>query len=662
MKRVLKSQTTELGFYTELVIRLLRDMAHCAGISTVSGLAADIKYVRTRANSEGLSFFTLKLPSLGRCLDEAMARGSYTSPPPYHKTVRVEEQDLEVPAFMQDYWRFIVRHWRTVESAEAEVLNPGFSKQYASAIRSIRQVSYLFYKLYMPYSDKQVRSSYERVISNDAELPDSPKQIYDKLDSIDDAYAYAETGPIHVRDKFRVARDLIHYIFRNVSVEDVKEALVPRHGAGALATREKPWEKYTFAHYYPSLDNVFSYADFFFVNHSHLCEHLEKLEGMQDADIHSRATVVPKDSRGPRIISMEPLELMFMQQALWRWLKRFLEREPPTAGKINFTSQDVNRDLCRSASITRRHVTLDLKDASDRVSVALVEALFPPRIAEMLLALRSKACIFPNRKSPIVLKKFAPMGSAICFPIEALIFWALSVAAVQPCLSLRNAAQAEVWVYGDDLVLPSGSQALVTTLFGAAGLVVNESKSCVGSFPFRESCGLDAILGEDVSPLRIKHRWSADLSPEALMAWTEYANNLSGANLRPTYLTARALVGEMLDTQPHVILKTANPCCQHKPSLYCPEVEGLAPTLVANSRLRLRWNTKLQRQEYRFKGVLPVTTTVTQTDGWVLLFDRLTREFDPDSVPVVENRGTYSVPNQSRFGYRWIPCDEVVWP
>jgi hypothetical protein len=64
----------------------------------------------------------------------------------------------------------------------------------------------------------------------------------------------------------------------------------------------------------------------------------------------ARVCLVPKDSRGPRIISCEPAELMFIQQGIMRKLYSHLETHHLTAGQINFTDQSINRNLALLAS------------------------------------------------------------------------------------------------------------------------------------------------------------------------------------------------------------------------------------------------------------------------------------------------------------------------
>lgn len=82
---------------------------------------------------------------------------------------------------------------------------------------------------------------------------------------------------------------------------------------------------------------------------------------------------VPKDSRGPRTISKEPLFLLKGQMSFQKTVSRLLETE--SNFRINFADQTVNQKLCKTASMDGHNATLDLKDASDRVGLGMIRCL-----------------------------------------------------------------------------------------------------------------------------------------------------------------------------------------------------------------------------------------------------------------------------------------------
>jgi hypothetical protein len=185
----------------------------------------------------------------------------------------------------------------------------------------------------------------------------------------------------------------------------------------------------------------------------------------------------------------------------------------------------VNRELALSASLTGDLATLDMKDASDRVSWELVNYLFPEDWGNALYATRSVATVLPDG-TEIQLRKFAPMGSAVCFPVEALIFWALCVSIVQSTrhVSLVEARSA-IYVYGDDIICSSVDHAAIRQYLPLFDLAVNEAKCCTGR-NYKESCGCDAYKGVDVTPTKFRRVWSQQISADSLPSWVEYSNSL----------------------------------------------------------------------------------------------------------------------------------------
>ena len=124
------------------------------------------------------------------------------------------------------------------------------------------------------------------------------------------------------------------------------------------------------------------------------------------------------------------------------------------------------------------------------------------------------------------MSKFAPMGSALCFPVESLTFWAIAVGSIWNLTQDQLVARQSVYVYGDDIIIDSKYTKLVIEALESVDLVVNRSKSFLGEHPFRESCGIEAWLGHDVTPLRVKKlppRRPSD--GDGISAWVKYAEN-----------------------------------------------------------------------------------------------------------------------------------------
>jgi len=192
---------------------------------------------------------------------------------------------------------------------------------------------------------------------------------------------------------------------------------------------------------------------------------------------------------------------MFVQQGVARNQKSLIHDS--THARINFVDQTVNGTLALQSSSDESFATIDLKDASDKVSTTLVGLVFPEWSLRYLYALRSTSTLLPDGTLFERHRKYAPMGSALCFPVESCIFWALAViAGVKAGLTMEE-AKADTYVYGDDIIIRPQVFSTLVELFTRCGLKVNIEKSYV-SGPFRESCGVDAWKGFLVTPFKIK--------------------------------------------------------------------------------------------------------------------------------------------------------------
>jgi hypothetical protein len=266
-----------------------------------------------------------------------------------------------------------------------------------------------------------------------------------------------------------------------------------------------------------------------------------------------------------------------------RLLVKAIESNPLTAGHVNFTDQQINRRLALIGSREMNSwVTLDMKEASDRVSLQLVEDLFPATWVRALTAARTTATKLPDG-TVVQLKKFAPMGSAVCFPVEALVFWALSVCAVRmqnPTLTSRD-VRDRIYVYGDDLIVRSEDQAAIRQLLPEFGLLFNEGKCCVAG-SFRESCGCDAFKGVEVTPLRIKSTWVDHLPGASYASWVAVVN---GFLQRGMWLTADLILRRI-----QLVRRTP----------YTDEVNGSSYVAVYDIRKTARHENNLMRFRKRF--------------------------------------------------------------
>lgn len=477
----------------------------------------------SRSNGEGLAFLTSTLPNIGRELDRFHATGAW------NRVEGFKSSSTGIPLFLG----------KAIELALAGQ---------SSAVDCVRQLSYMFYKLEVEFSSDLVEEYLASFKEVDASLP---------------SYSELEVNPL-----VQEARSLIYRVLCNTNPMDIR----PRHGSGATACRTSNRDKYEKLRYYAQLDAHYPYPEYFFFSATHLADELDKLHEAEVLEPSARVVLVPKDSRGPRIISCEPAELMYIQQGLMEVLYETIENHPLTAGRVNFTDQSLNRSMALFGSITDQIATIDLKDASDRVSLALVELLFPFNWVEAFKACRSPQTTLPDG-SKVKLQKFAPMGSACCFPVEALTFWAIASAVTRDLNTL---------VYGDDIICEAPQADQVMDALESFGLKVNRDKSYTTG-PFRESCGGDYHNGCDVTPVRV--RKALGTSHTLRFTATDLANELL-AKFGLEALGAIRVIEDVIGPIP-------------RSALPIPGTLRLPHNSSNDALFQRRYNRHLQRYEHR---------------------------------------------------------------
>jgi hypothetical protein len=200
----------------------------------------------------------------------------------------------------------------------------------------------------------------------------------------------------------------------------------------------------------------------------------------------NKMVTVPKDAFTDRVICIEPTGNIYVQKGLGQVLRRRLR-----AAGVDLDDQTHNQRLARIGSITGSLCTIDLKSASDSVSIGLVKAVLPVRWYNCLTDLRSTCTRLPDGTWRLN-EKFSSMGNGYTFELESLIFYAI--------LKATCPADSVISAYGDDLVAPSDQYAAIVSNLEACGFTVNLSKSFYNG-PFRESCGKHYFLGQDVTPI-----------------------------------------------------------------------------------------------------------------------------------------------------------------
>jgi len=213
----------------------------------------------------------------------------------------------------------------------------------------------------------------------------------------------------------------------------------------------------------------------------------------------SRLATVPKNEETERTIAIEPSGQMALQLAAGLYLEGTLRY----IGLDIRSQQPKNKAYACRGSIDGSLATIDMKSASDMISIDLVRRLLPPKWFELLTTLRSREIELPGGEW-VEMHMISTMGNGFTFPLMTLIIVALIYA-----YRCENGGPSlyidwsDTCVFGDDVIVPTHEYKGICEVLTQAGFIINLDKS-FSDGPFRESCGGDYYEGVDVTPFYVK--------------------------------------------------------------------------------------------------------------------------------------------------------------
>jgi hypothetical protein len=450
-----------------------------SGERCCTSTSRDWKTISARIEHEGLSFLGITLPAFGKDLERAIDQGHVT--PDLFAGFR---RRASLPLFLGGFLELVF------DRSDGRLLdNPSID-----AIAELRQITLACSKMLLPTTKGREEAALLGYIQTEEELRDANRTASDI-----DLRRFAELACI-------LWGEVLADVDRKVDLGQI----LPTHGPGKTADRLDGNAKWNQRAWTVRLDEVFSIGDYLLPNH----RYHESLSGVQflapGDETPVKVVCVPKTLKTPRIIAQEPTAMMYMQQGLLREIEGAVARSTIAKRFISWQSQIPNQDLARKGSIDGSLATLDLSEASDRVSNQHVRLLLHrfPNLFEAVDATRSRKADVRGH-GVLRLAKFASMGSALTFPIEAMVFATIVFLAIEKELNRPltwktiKSFHGKVRIYGDDIIVPVEYVDPVITLLEAFGLKVNVHKS-FWTGKFRESCGKEYYDGHDVSVCRVR--------------------------------------------------------------------------------------------------------------------------------------------------------------
>lgn len=393
----------------------------------------------------------------------------------------------------------------------------------------------------------------------------------------------------------------------------------------------------------------------------------------------ARLRFVPKDLKTARSICMEPNVLQYFQQGVKDSVETALSKSN-FRNWIRFHDQSYNQSLAVYGSETGDIDTIDLSSASDCVTLSLVKGIFPRKWQIAMRATRSSSCFLPNGKRH-ELTKFAPMGSALCFPTQSIIFAAVCVYAclihqhqvngvdllekISSDKAIMDAANSfkknlnergsyePLGIYGDDICVDRRLTDEVSNILHRLGFRVNHGKSFRGSQAFRESCGAFALNGHRVDPMYYRIALQGKLDASAVASMVAFVNE---CNKRGYVQTGRFILDILLHRQIKGL-----PRMKKNPILFVgvdDDTFGIKTTYPFNLHLKDRENVSYQRREYKSIGISSEWKVIDKThvtDPYALMRWMASRRH-ASLVPVEGSHDVHT--GGARVVWRWTPATD----
>jgi len=447
---------------------------------------ADINTVRSRVKHEGLSFLTITLPDFGKAIQKWLDQGQVGTHPAF-----LAERGGSLPRFLGGFFN------RVFDRNSGSLL----TDPCIDSIIALRQLTLMFGKIDLDCSKERQVEAIRRYVECENDVRQFDSEVSDS-----DIARFSDMSNLLFGD-----------LFSQMEVILQEGPILPKHGPGSTADRLSSNGKYRSRSWTRRLQSAgfrhYEYLTATPVDEIREGPLVDIVEPGSEEPV--RVALVPKTMKTPRVIAMEPTCMQYMQQALYRVFLDLHKRDELLSRLFGFDDQTPNQRMAHRGSLGKGLATLDLSDASDRVSNQLVRSMFDrwPILKEAVDSTRSRRAVIPSMiggpERVIRLAKYASMGSALCFPIEAMVFTTLIFLGIQESLNTPltredvKSFSRSVRVYGDDIIAPEDHVLSVVQSLEHFGARVGLDKS-FWTGRFRESCGKEYYAGEDVSIVRVR--------------------------------------------------------------------------------------------------------------------------------------------------------------
>lgn len=550
------------------------------------GLMRDLSRINSSTSSMGMVVLLTYLPDIGKYLEYSLSQGFLA--PTTMPLMRRRRRGSHIPRLFQGMWLKLFDDRGCLQHNADPIF-----------VRYFLQITQVFRKFDQDCPKEALYEQTSDFLALDSSLP-SPSTDWDSPSSIGVSYdscTFASRGAscddqydLFARRDSDEARmlDIVQRVADTISLTiGLFDYRLGRHGPGAVQEGYRSIaEKYSFKRWHSRLDEQFP----FYGTAVSISEYGD-VDYTED-ESHSVLLAVPKTFSGPRLIAKEPSEHMFNQFSIMDFLVERVSRSW-ISNFIDFQDQEVSGGLCIEASRSGHLATIDLKSASDRMSLWAVERFFRKN-EPLLVAMRACRTRFIDLSiddqlpSLHKLRKFSTQGSALTFPVQSIIFLGICIAGtlahrgLEPTMQNIGDLAGSVRVFGDDLIVPNDAFDTVKRLLELLFFKANDQKTHANGY-YRESCGVAAFKGVVVTPLYVRRIGGTDASDPK-----ESPISASNRFFEAGYWRAGDAIGSTVKVRGIPVLKGVT------------GPQGWFS--YSGSRIPCKWNREYQRLEVRLFG------------------------------------------------------------
>lgn len=630
-------------------------------------------YLRNRVKNEGIGFLTVTLPSLGDAILESLETGVFRCPTAFER-----KGNCALPKHLAEG---LLLYCFSPDGS----LRPDYS---ADTLRRMLQLCMYMKKLVLPADSNMVRKATRGFLERNEKVGAKCAEVVAAM------------------------RNIASELHSTLSFPSVLSSLLchpPRHTSGAVANKAamlvggdpvKHWTYRRSAESHGCSDIMSEWKDYYAV-----------LPGEEAATLTPNRVMeyacVPKTATKVRVIGLVEADITYERVSLDAAMRDYLKY---TTKSVEFRDQTINQKLALKGSLDGSWATIDSSAASDSVSTELVEQVLGGfELFDSLLATRCTQVRiskdFWKEETTRRLNIYSGMGDINCFAMLSFMMYLSSTAGIMLELGVDprtaiNIAAGALRIYGDDVVVRREYLSGALRGMGGAGFVVNTSKSCT-RVPRaglrhgirRESCGVDYVDGNDITPLylrvtgivqstkkglRLRLRDDLRKTPRSgdgcmsVLKAERHARECVHANLvnlsqfwydSLTCLWSREVRGNtVVEIRPPATAKSpyAGVCNGPLPEIYfLGDRSGITSTMVRND-YGLRWldDSGLPRRAMRVIVPIPVKED-EEIDPLVGIRTRLLSPDFPEEEPMTLDLNTVSIPNRIRLVPRRLSINDL---